>query len=126
MAAWTKDELARVGRAAEIEIAARRPGGRVFKRVTIWVVRIEDDLYVRSAVKGADASWFRAVQETSSGRLWAGGIEKNVSFLRDNTLDDQVDSAYRAKYSRYAGPILNSCLTPAARSTTMRLAPLPK
>jgi hypothetical protein len=26
MTAWTKDELARVGRAEEIEIAARRPG----------------------------------------------------------------------------------------------------
>jgi len=123
--AWSKDELARIGRAEEIDIAAARPGRPALNRVTIWVVRRGEDLYVRSAVKGLDADWFRAVQKTSTGRVWAGGVEKDVGLVRDNGHDDEVDAAYRAKYSRYAGRILNSCLTPAARSTTMRLVPLP-
>jgi len=29
----------------------------------------------------------------------------------DNDIDDDVDAAYRAKYRRYAGSILNSVLT---------------
>jgi hypothetical protein len=34
-----------------------------------------------------------------------------------------MDAAYRAKYRRYAGSILNSVLTPEARSTTIKLVP---
>lgn len=36
---------------------------------------------------------------------------------------EEVDAAYRAKYRRYAGRILNSCLSPEARSTTIRVIP---
>jgi hypothetical protein len=36
---------------------------------------------------------------------------------------DKVDAAYRDKYRRYAGSILNSVLTPQARSTTTKLLP---
>ena len=35
----------------------------------------------------------------------------------------EVDAAYRAKYQRYAGSILNSVLTTPARSTTIKLLP---
>jgi hypothetical protein len=38
-------------------------------------------------------------------------------------VDGEVDDAYRAKYRRYAGRILNSVLTPQARSTTTKLVP---
>jgi hypothetical protein len=41
----------------------------------------------------------------------------------DPLVNDQVDAAYRTKYRRYAGRILNSCLTPEARATTLRLEP---
>jgi hypothetical protein len=38
-------------------------------------------------------------------------------------MNDKVDTAYRAKYRRYAGSILNSVLTPDARATTIKLTP---
>ncbi len=38
-------------------------------------------------------------------------------------MNDEVDTAYRAKYRRYAGSILNSVLTPEARSATLKLVP---
>jgi hypothetical protein len=38
-------------------------------------------------------------------------------------IDDGVDAAYRAKSRRYAGSILNSVLTPEARSATIKIAP---
>jgi hypothetical protein len=124
MTGWTKDELTSMGGAEEVDIAVRRPGGRVANRVTVWAVAHADALYVRSAVKGSDAAWFRAVQETHEGRVWAGGGGKDVTFSDANRdLDDEIDAAYRSKYRRYSGRILNSVLTPEARATTLKLVP---
>src|SRR5437763_16596697 len=119
---WAKDELTRVGQAEEIDLAVRRPDGALRGRVTVWAVPCGDALYARSAVKGREAAWFRAVGQTHKGRIWAGDVEKDVSFEdAGGELDDEIDAAYRAKYRRYAGRILNSCLTPEARSTTVKL-----
>ena len=123
MTAWTRDELPKVARAEELEIASVRPDGTLRKPVTIWVVREGDSLYVRS-VKGPTGAWFRGTQERHEGRIRAGGVEKDVTFVNaDHDIDDAVDAAYRAKYRRYAGSILNSVLTPQARSTTIKLVP---
>ena len=123
MSEWTSDELARIGNAEELEIASVRPDGTRRKPVTIWVARDGDSLYVRS-VKGPSSAWFRGTQERHEGRLRAGGVEKDVTFVNaDHAIDDKVDAAYRAKYRRYAGSILNSVLTPQARSTTTKLVP---
>jgi hypothetical protein len=113
MALWTTDELADIERAEEIRIAPIQADGTAHSPVVVWAVRAGDDLYVRSAVKGADAAWYRRALETHQGRLSAGRLEDN----------DSVDAAYRKKYRRYAGRILNSCLTPEAQSTTLRLVP---
>ena len=123
MITWTKDELTKMGLAEEIQIAVRGRDGQPRNRVTIWAVPYEDTLYIRS-VKGRDGAWFRAIQETHEGRIWAGGVEKDVKF-EDAThdLDNEIDAAYRAKYRRYAGRILNSVLTPEARATTIKIVP---
>ena len=90
----------------------------------MWLVRSGDDMYVRSAVKGRSAAWYRGVLETNQGRIWAGRVEKDVSFVAaEPAVFDEVDAAYRSKYRRYAGRILNSCLTPEARATTLKLLP---
>ena len=121
MSAWTKDELSRIGGAEEVDVAAVTRDGSVRNRVTIWVVRHGDDLYVRS-VRGRDGAWFRAVQKSKDGRIWAGRAEYDIRFEEaDATINDEVDAAYRSKYRRYAGRILNSVLTPEARSTTLKL-----
>ena len=123
MTQWTRDELTKIGRSEELEIASLRLDGTVRKPVTIWVVRHDDSLYVRS-VRGPTAAWFRGTQERHEGRILAGGVEKDVTFVdADHDIDDEVDAAYRAKYRRYAGSILNSVLTTEARSTTMKLVP---
>ena len=123
MSQWTSDELAKIGRAEELQIASLRRDGTQRNRVTVWVVRHGDSLYVRS-VKGRNGSWFRGVQETHQGRVGAGGIQKDVTFVdTDHGVDHEIDAAYRAKYGRYAGSILNSVLTAGARSTSMKLMP---
>ena len=123
MTAWTKDELPRGAGAEELQIASLRRDSTLRKPVTVWVVRDGDSLYVRS-VKGPTAAWFRGTQERHEGRIRAGGFEKDVTFGdADHDVDDKVDAAYRAKYGRYAGSILNSVLTPQARSATIELVP---
>ena len=120
---WTSDELTRIGNAEELEIASVRSDGTRRKPVTIWVARDGDSLSVRS-VKGPSSAWFRGTQERHEGRIRAGGIGKDVTFVNaEHAIDDKVDAAYRAKYRRYAGSILNSVLTPQARSTTIKLLP---
>ncbi len=124
MTAWTRDELTKIGSAEEVEIAPLRRDGTLRKPVTVWVIRHDDGVYVRSALKGRNAAWFLGIQETHEGRIWAGGVEKDVIFEEaGHSIDSEVDGAYRAKYRRYAGRILNSVLTPEARSTTTKLVP---
>ena len=123
MTAWTTDELTKIGSAEEVQIASLRRDGTPRKPVTVWVVPHDNSLYVRS-VNGRNAAWFRGVQETYEGRIRARGVEKDVTFVdADHTIDEQIDAAYRAKYRRYTGRILNSVLTAQARSTTMQLVP---
>ena len=125
MSAWTNNELSKIGAAEELEIASLRPDGTLRKPVTIWVVRHGDDLYVRS-VNGRTSSWFRGVQDRHEGRIQAGGVEKDVTFVEVDTgdaINDEIDAAYRAKYRRYAKSIVNSTLTPQARAATLKLTP---
>jgi hypothetical protein len=92
---WTSDELHKIGTADELEIASLRHDGRLGKSTPIWVVRIGDDLYVRS-VNGRTSAWFRGTQVRHEGRVRAGSVEKDVTFIdAEPTLNDQIDAAYR-------------------------------
>lgn len=123
MTGWTSDELTRIEAADELEIASIRLDGTLRNLVTIWVVRLGDDLYVRS-VNGRTGAWFRGTQVRHEGRIGAGGVEKDVTFVdAADGINDQIDDAYRSKYRRYAPSIVGSVLTPEARSATINLVP---
>jgi hypothetical protein len=123
MTGWTSDELTKIEAADELEIASIRRDGTLRSLVTIWVVRLGDDLYVRS-VNGRTGAWFRGTQVRHEGRIGAGGVEKDVTFVdADASIIDQIDDAYRSKYRRYAPSIVGSVLTPEARSATIKLVP---
>ncbi len=123
MTTWTSDELKKIGSAEELQIASLRKDGTLRKPVTIWVVRLGDDLYVRS-VNGRDGAWFRGTQERHAGHVKAGGVTKDVTFIDgDPTINDQVDAVYRTKYRRYAANIVNTILTSQARASTIKLVP---
>jgi hypothetical protein len=122
--AWTNDELTKIGATEEVKIAPLRRDGTLRNPVTIWVVRLGDDLYIRS-VNGRTAAWFRATRVRHEGRIGAG-VEKDVTFMdADPSINDQIDAAYRAKYRRYAASIVGSIVSPKARSTTIKLVPRP-
>ena len=124
MTAWTSDELTKIGTAEELEIASLRGDGTLRKAVTIWVVRLDDDLYVRS-VNGRTGVWFRGMQVRHAGHIQAGGVDKNVSFVEvpDASINDQIDAAYRTKYRRYGERIVGTIVSPGARAATIKLVP---
>ncbi len=126
MTAWTNDELNKIGNAEELQIASLRRDGTLRNPVTIWVVRIGDELYVRS-VNGRGSAWFRGVQSRHEGQIRAGGVLKDVSFVEepDLAICDQIDAAYATKYHRYAASIISHINGAGARAATIKLVPRP-
>jgi hypothetical protein len=123
MTTWTRDELDQIGKAEELQIASLRRDGTQTKPVTIWMVRVGDELCVRS-VNGRSASWFRGVQVRREGRISAGSVAKEVIFAdADPGLNDDIDAAYRLKYRRYQARIVDSIVSAEARSATIRVLP---
>jgi hypothetical protein len=124
MAMWTNDERNKVGNAEELEIASLRRDRTLRKSRTIWVVRVGDDLYVRS-VHGRGSDWFRGVLARHEGRIQAGGVEQDVAFVEvdDATLHEQIDAAYREKYRRQPKEYVDACVTAQAHAATIKLVP---
>ena len=124
MTAWSPDELAEIGTAEELQIASLRRDGTLRNPVPIWVVRSGDDLYVRS-VNGRTAAWFRGTQVRHEGHIRAGGIDRDVTFVEadDQAIGGALDAAYRTKYRRYAASIVDTVVSPQARSATLKLVP---
>ena|SRR5437764_8209592 len=122
MTAWTNDELAKIEAADELEIAPFRPDGTLRNSTTIWVVRLGDDLYVRS-VNGRTSSWFRGVQDRHEAQIRSGGVKKEILLVEVDDINDEIDAAYRTKYHRYAANIVDSIVTPEARAATLHLVP---
>ncbi len=123
MTQWTDDELDRVGAAEELELASTRPDGSLRPFVTIWAVRAGDELYVRSAY-GPTNPWFARARASGTGRVRAGGLERDVTFEgADPAVRDAVDAAYHAKYDRHGAAIVGTVVSDEAREATIRLVP---
>ena len=123
MSAWTPDELSRIGRATELEIASRRADSTLRPFVTIWVARLGDDLYVRSAY-GYDNPWFQRALASGEGRIRAGGVERDVAFeVPGSGVDADLHAVYHAKYDRYGPGIVGTVVSPEAARSTLRLVP---
>jgi hypothetical protein len=126
MTTWTSNELDKIAKAEELQIASLRSDGTLRKPVIIWVVRLGHDLYVRS-VNGRTSAWFRGVQTRHAGHIRAGGVAKDVTFVdeTDPAINDLIDAAYLAKYRRYPQYVA-PMVTPTVRAATIKLVPRAK
>lgn len=116
---WTPDELDRIGDAEELDLASRRPDGRLRAHVTVWVVRAGDDVYVRSAY-GPQNPWYVRATASGTGRIRAGGVERDITFAEAPAdAHAAIDAAYHRKYDRHGPRIVG----PAAADVTIRLVP---
>jgi len=100
MAAWTNEELTRIGDAEELQLASKRSDGSLRPNVTMWVVRAGDELYVRSA-HGPSNPWYRRAPASGVGRIRADGVELDVTFASAAPdVHAGIDAAYPREVRR--------------------------
>jgi hypothetical protein len=118
---WKPETLSEIADQEEIRISSERTGGGYNRWTPVWVVRVADDLYVRSGF-GKNGFWYRHAIG-SQAYINAEGVQYKVSLIlhTDPVSIAAVDEAYRQKYS--ADPSLPLLLSDQARSTTSRLIP---
>jgi hypothetical protein len=122
---WTQKDLERIGAAEELQLATFKKDGTLRKPVVIWVVRVGDDLYIRSW-RGHTSAWFRQARRRPEGRIEAGGVTKDVTFVdvsSDEALNNEIDAAYQSKYRRNSPTYVRPMIAPQARATTLKLMP---
>ena len=124
MKTWTSNELNKIGKEDELDLASLRQDGTLRKPVTMWVVRVGDNLYVR-AFKGRSGPWFRGVLTRHAGHIQSGGIKKDVTFVEvsDPAINDQIDEMYHSKYGHYDAEYVDPMVTEEARAATIQLVP---
>ena len=125
MTRWTRHDLERIGAADELQLATFKKDGTRRPPVVIWVVRVGDELYVRSW-RGREGAWFRQAERRPEGRIVAGGVTKDVTLVdtsSDEALGNEIDAAYQVKYRRYSTTYVDPMIAPQARATTLKLVP---
>ena len=63
--AWTSDQLARIADAEVLQVSSYRSDGTLRRWTPIWVVRVGDGLYVRTAY-GRDSAWYPMIGPTAA------------------------------------------------------------
>jgi hypothetical protein len=119
---WTQNELDAIDAAQELTLASARGDGTRRRPVTMWVVRVGEDVYVRS-VNGRGSVWFRGAQTRHQARIRAGWIEKDVSLVETDEAGEPIDVAYQTKYGPRYPTIAPSIVAPQARAAALKLVP---
>lgn len=125
MTDWTRNDLERIGAAEELQLTTFKQDGTLCTPVTIWVVRVGDEVYVR-AYRGHETAWLQHLRRRPEGRIVAGRVTKDVMLVdasSDEVLSDEIDAAYQAKYRRYSATYVRPMIAPQARATTLKLVP---
>ncbi|WP_028660471.1 DUF2255 family protein [Nocardioides insulae] len=120
MTEWNPEDLSALADAGEIDIAAYRADGSLRSPRIVWHVAVDGSLYLRS-VRGEAGAWYQGVRATGHGVIEGGGDRAEVTFSRDDSLDDAIDRAYHDKYGD--GSPVRAITSPAAVATTLRVDP---
>jgi hypothetical protein len=121
---WSERGLAHIEAADEIIVMPDRVDHTPGPAEPIWVVRVGDELYVRS-YRGSTAGWYRCARGNGNGRIRSVGQEFRVRFseLAAPDLRAQIDQAYRVKYGRCGRSLVTARTSDSAADTTLQLAP---
>jgi hypothetical protein len=91
--------------------------------VTIWAVRVGDDLYVRSA-HGPDNPWYRHAVASGMGRIRAGALERDVAYgASDPALAAALHAEYHRKYDQYGSAVVDPVVSALSETATLRVTP---
>jgi hypothetical protein len=117
--AWDTTTVRRLAETGEIDVVVPAPG-RPDARTPIWIVVVDDNLYVRSW-KGEAGIWYRRAHRHGAGSIVAGGEQHQIRFVAidDPGLNARIDVAYRRKYGNSS--YTQAMTRPRATASTMRL-----
>src|SRR4051794_24228468 len=123
MSGWSDADTRRFGAADEVQITTLKSDGSPRRYVPIWIVQVDDGLYVRSW-RGHEGAWFRHARRELEGRLRLGGDERAVRFeVPEESVQAGIDDAYRGKYVRYGDAYVGPMIGPEAQAATLRVLP---
>lgn len=116
----TKQEIEKIAQHDDFHIAPFREDGVTYGTPTwIWSVMVDGNLYVR-AYYGTKSKWYKAAINQKAGKIEAAGLVKKVRFEAvTGSINEKIDDAYRAKYSK--SPYLNSMISERAKAATVRV-----
>ncbi len=122
MSGWNTEDLGSLAETDDLHVSPFREDGKTYGTPTwIWSVVVAGDLYVR-AYNGTSSRWYQAAMRQGLGRITAAGMTKEVRFEAvSGSIDDRIDSAYRAKYKD--SPYLGEMIGTRARAATMKITP---
>ena len=95
---WTSEDLRHIAGSRELEIAAPRAGGGSGRWTPIWVVVVDDAVFVRTWHR-RNTGWYGGA--VGSGRAWirvSGDSVEVIVQAAGDTDAGSVDAAYRTKY----------------------------
>jgi hypothetical protein len=119
-----EDLLWKIAESDEVEVETRRDGKSPLHRVTVWIVPIEDGVYVRS-FKGKRGRWYQEALANPLVTVGVGRRKVNVRAEpeRNSHVIRAVSAGYRKKYGERwpddTEPMLKRSVVP----TTLRLTP---
>jgi hypothetical protein len=108
----------------EVRIETRRDADSPVHRRIVWVVVVEDEVYVRS-VRGSRGRWYRELSSNPEGALHVGErrIPVRAAPATDAPTVEAVSEAYRSKYGEsWPGPTA-AMVRPDVLPTTLKLSP---
>ena len=116
----TTEEIHQIAVKDDFHIAPLRPDGETYGTLTwIWVVEVDNELYVR-AYNGKNSRWYNAAIQQKAGCIEAAGLTKHVRFEPvTGSINDRIDEAYRKKYN--GSPYLNPMISDRAKAATIKI-----
>jgi hypothetical protein len=115
---WTSEELRYLEASRELEIAARRANGDPGVWTPIWVVVVEDEVFVRTWHRRTTGWYGRAVASARASIRVSGHSVDVIVTVTGDADADAVDGAYRTKYGVSGA---QSMVTAEASASTLRL-----
>ncbi|WP_316803717.1 DUF2255 family protein [Pedobacter nototheniae] len=117
---FTAGELLQINNADDLKISPFRADGITYGTPTwIWSVVVNDNLYVR-AYNGIKSRWYQSAILQKTGQIHTSGMIKDVSFeTADASINNNIDEAYRTKYSK--SPYLASMISDHSKAATIKI-----
>jgi hypothetical protein len=98
-------------------------GARKGRGVVIWIVVVDDAVFVRS-VRGPTGKWYVAAAADRQAALEAGGrrVPVRITPVTDDATIEAVSQAYQTKYA--TSPYAKAMTAADTLPTTLRLDPM--